>query len=153
MGHKEVITIGSVSRDDAAHVFEFLAPDFRRRRAAVRSFTHNDPEFVFWIYPDGKLLDAKRGHKANPPKGFEWILQDEPDYGGFLRGRVARRFEYQLIVVYCRPELLVENKMAIEQLLKGLEEMPIPIDDSALVVSDNGDIYGTVLDLMDRLYD
>ncbi|MEW6732150.1 MAG: hypothetical protein AB1489_12550 [Acidobacteriota bacterium] len=148
-----MITIGSVSRDEATRIFEFLASDFRGRRAAVRTFTHTDPEFVFWIYPDGKLLDAKRGHKANPPKGYEWILKDEPEYGGFLRGRVARRFEHQLIVVYCRSELLAENQKAMEQLLNGLDQMPIPIDDSALVVSDNGDIYGTVVDLMDRSYD
>jgi hypothetical protein len=145
-----MITVGSVSRAQAARVFEFLAPEFRGRRAAVRSFTHADPEFVFWIYPDGTLLDAKRGHKANPPQGFEWILRDEPEYGGFLRGRVARRFEHQLIVVYCRPELLADDTAAMRQLLAGLEQMPLPIDDTALVVSDNGDLYGTVLDLYDR---
>ena len=145
-----MITVGSVRREDAASVFEFLAPEYRGRRAAVRAFTHSDPEFVFWIAPDGTLLDAKRGHKANPPKGFEWILRDEPDYGGFLRGRVARRFEHQLIVVYCRPELLAEKKEAMTQLLDGLDQMPIPIDNSALVVSDNGDIYGTITDLLDR---
>src|SRR5262249_21167818 len=142
-----MITIGSVSREEASAVFEFLAPEVRGRRAAIRAFTHADPEFVFWVYPDGTLLDAGRGHKANPPPGFEWILRDEPDYGGFLRGRVARRFDDQLIVVYCRPELLAENREAIDQLLDGLAQMPIPIEENALVVSDNGDIYGTVTDL------
>jgi len=145
-----MITVGSVSRVDAAAIFEFLAVEFRGRRAALRTFTHTDPEFVFWIAPNGKLIDAKRSHKANPPKGFEWILNDEPVYGGFLRGRVARRFKHQLIVVYCRPELLAEDAAAIDQLLAGIDQMPIPIDESSLVVSDNGDIYGTVLDLEDR---
>ncbi len=28
--------------------------------------------------------------------------------------------------------------------------MPIPIDDSAIVISDNADIYGNYLDLLDR---
>lgn len=30
--------------------------------------------------------------------------------------------------------------------------MPLPRDDSALVVSDNGDIYGTVSDLWERYW-
>jgi hypothetical protein len=76
--------------------FEFLAPHWRGRRTAIHAFTHADPEFVFWVYPNRRLCDARRSHKANPPPGFEWIVRDEPDYGGFLRGRVARRFEHQL---------------------------------------------------------
>jgi len=147
-----MITVGSVSREQAADIFEFLASEFRGRRAAVRAFTHSDPEFVYWVSPDGRLIDAKRGHKANPPIGFEWILRDEPDYGGFLRGRVARRFEHQLVVVYCRPELLADNRDAIRQLLSGLGSLPLPLDETALVVSDNGDIYGTVSDLRERAY-
>jgi hypothetical protein len=145
-----MVTVGAVTREEAAEVFEFLAAEYRGRRAAVRQFTHTDPEFVFWIYPDGTLLDAGRGHKANPPPGFEHILDDKRDYGGFLRGRVARRFDQQLIVVYCRPDHLAENKAAIRQLLAGLDHLPIPLDDEALIVSDNGDIYGTLLDLIER---
>ncbi len=146
-----MITSGSVSREQAASVFNFLAWEFRGRRTAMRAFTHADPEFVFWISPRGKLIDAKNGHKANPPRGFEWIVEDEPDYGGFLRGRVARHLENQIVVVYCRPELLLQSRTAIHQLLAGLDQMPVPIDDAALVVSDNADIYGTVIDLEERL--
>ena len=137
-----MITVGSIARDKAAQTFEFLAPDFRGRRAAMRAFTHAAPEFVFWIAPDGELFDAREAHKDNPPPDHEWILNDEPDYGGFLRGRVARRFEQQLIAIYCRAELLANDKNAIAQLLDGLSRMPIPIDEDALVVSDNADIYG-----------
>jgi hypothetical protein len=145
-----MLTVGSVPREQATEVFEFLATEFRGRRKAVRLFTHTDPEFVFWVSPQGELIDAKRGHKANPPKGFEHILDDKRNYGGFLRGRVARRFEHQLIVVYCWPELLAEDQAAIRQLLSGLDQMPLPIEENALVISDNGDIYGTVRDLTDR---
>ena len=53
-------------------------------------------------------------------------------------------------MVYCRPELLASNEDAVRQLLTGLSQMPIPIDDDALVVSDNADIYGTVRDLWGR---
>ena len=145
-----MITVGSIAREEAAQTFEFLAPNFRGRRNAMRAFTHTAPELVFWIAPDGELLGAGNAHKANPPENYEWILGDEPDYGGFLRGRVARLFEQQLVVIYCRAELLADNKDAIAQLLDGLDQMPIPIDETALVVSDNADIYGTVSDLREK---
>jgi len=41
---------------------------------------HGVPEFMFWIYPDGKLHDAKTSHRAHPPPGFAHILKSEPDY-------------------------------------------------------------------------
>lgn len=144
-----MITVGSVGREVAAQTFDFLAQNFRGRRNAMRAFTHTAPEFVFWVAPNGELLDAGDAHRKNPPENYEWILSDEPDYGGFLRGRVARRFEHQLIVVYCRPELLKDDKLAIARLLDGLGQ--IPIDENALIVSDNADIYGTVSDLNDAI--
>ena len=103
-----------------------------------------------WISPEGELHDAKRSHRENPPRGFAHIIDDEPDYGGFLRGRIARLDEHQLIVVYCRSEALAESGPAVAQLLKGLAQVPSPIDDDALVISDNADVYGTMQDLMDR---
>lgn len=85
-----MITAGSIDRESAAKNFPFLAEHFPGRRNAIRDLTHCDPELVFWIYPDGKLHDAKRSHKDNVPRGFEHILKEEPDYGGFLRGRIVR---------------------------------------------------------------
>jgi len=131
-------------------MFDFLADGFRGRRKAMHDLTHAAPEFVFWIYPDGKLLDARTSHRDNPPPGHEHILRDELDYGGFLRGRVVRYGGNQLLAIYCRAEALAGPTTALRQLLKGLSQMPVPIDDSALVVSDNGDIYGTVADLYVR---
>ncbi|HWB04497.1 MAG TPA: hypothetical protein VG796_15825 [Verrucomicrobiales bacterium] len=148
-----MVTLGSVSRDQACRWFPFLAEVFRGRREALRQLTHGLPEFVFWIYPDGRLHDARHSHRAYPPPGYEHILADEPDYGGFLRGRVVRPLDQQLIAVYCREEALAAATPSLKQLLTGLEQMPMPIDDEALVVSDNGDIYGTVADLWQRYWD
>jgi hypothetical protein len=147
-----MITVGSISREQAAQTFDFLAEGFHGRRAAIRDLTHGAPEFVFWIYPDGRLHDARTSHKANPPRGYEYIVNDEPDYGGFLRGRVVRYGGQQLVAVYCRPAALATSTASLRQLLTGLEQMPIPIDDSALVVSDNADIYGSISDLWERSY-
>lgn len=145
-----MITVGSISRDFAVNRFPFLASHYPGRRNAIRDLTHRDPEFVFWIFPDGKLHDARRSHRDNVPKGYDHILRDEPDYCGFLRGRVVRLDGRQLIVVYCRPEALAEPGSSVDQFLRGLDQMPVPIDDEALVVSDNADIYGTVADVWKR---
>jgi hypothetical protein len=65
---------------------------------------------AFLLGPAGKLFDVKDAHKKHQPRGYEHILDDEPDYCGFLRGRVARNFENQLIVVCCREEALARDK-------------------------------------------
>jgi len=98
------------------------------------------PDFVFWIHPDGALHDAGDSHARNVARGFEHIVQDEPDYGGFLRGRVVSQNEHQLIVVYCRAEALASSGRALMQFLRGVESIPVPIVHDALVVSDNADI-------------
>jgi hypothetical protein len=145
-----MITVGSVSREEAALHFPFLAQKFSGRRKAIKEFTHRGPDFVFWIYPDGRLFDARDAHIKNVPRGFEHILQDEPDYGGFLRGRVASLLEQQLIVLYCREEALAAPGEKLTQLLTGLAVIPIFVADEALVISDNGDLYGTFADLLER---
>jgi hypothetical protein len=145
-----MITVGSVSRDKAARLFPFLAPDARDRRAALREFAHRDPELVFWVSPDGDLGDARHSPLQNPPRNFARTLGDEPDYGGFLRGRVVRSEGHQLVIVHCRPEALEADGPQVKQLLTGLTRAPVPIDEGALVISDNTDIYGTIGDLRAR---
>lgn len=145
-----MITVGSVSREDAAKQFAFLAATVSARRKAIKEFTHRDPDYVFWIAPDGRLHDARRSHRDNVPRGYESILDDEPDYGGFLRGRLASVGKDQLLVVYCREEALAVAGEKLDQFLAGLSKLPVPVQDDALVISDNGDIYGTVADLYQR---
>lgn len=145
-----MLTVGSVTREAAAIRFSFLAEKVSGRRNQIKEFTHRDPDFVFWIYPDGRLHDAKLSHRDNIPRGHESILRDEPDYGGFLRGRVASFGSDQLVVVYCRPETLAAPGEKLDQFLTGISRLPIPLQDEALVVSDNADIYGTVADLIER---
>jgi hypothetical protein len=146
-----MITVGSMSREQAARKFYFLQENIRGRRKAINELTHKDPDFVFWIYPDGRLFDAKDAHIRNYPKGHQWILADEPDYGGFLRGRVATSVNGQVIVVYCRPETLAYERARIGQFLDGIGQLPIPVAADALVISDNGDIFGTIKDMEARM--
>ena len=89
-------------------------------------------------------------HRDNVPRGHESIVEDEPDYGGFLRGRMASFGEDQLVVVYCREETLATAGEKLDQFFAGISKLPVPVQDDALVISDNGDIYGTVSDLYQR---
>jgi hypothetical protein len=126
-----MVTVGSVTREEAAGRFPFLAARYPGRRAAIREFTHRDPEYVFWVWPDGRLADARGSHRRNPPRGHEYILDDEPDYGGFLRGRVASLLDDQLIVVYYRPEALAAPGATLTQLLAGDRRLRPPSGGSA----------------------
>ena len=145
-----MITVGSISREALAAVFPFLAERYAGRRSAIKELTHGRPDFVFWVYPDGRLHDARDAHARNVPRGYEHILDDEPDYGGFLRGRIVSSRGKQLVVVYCRPEALAAPGPALSQLLRAMRAAPVPLADDAIVVSDNADIYGTLADLEDR---
>ena len=147
---ERVITVGSVSRAKIAEVFPFLGEQFSGRRNAIKELTHAQPDFVFWIFPDGRLHDARDAHARNVPKGYESIVDDEPDYGGFLRGRIVTSRGRQLVVVYCRSEALAQAGPKLTQFMRAVRQVPVPIADDAIVISDNADIYGTLMDLEDR---
>lgn len=145
-----MITVGSVSREDAARWFPFLSPSAPGRRTAMRDFTHRDPEFVFLdlsrraalrreTQPSREPAEGLRAHHRRRT-GLRWLPSRSR--------RTTRR--PPLIVVYCRSEALAEHGPAVAHLLAGLSRIPSPIDDDALVVSDNADIYGTVADLAAR---
>jgi hypothetical protein len=53
-------------------------------------------------------------------------------------------------VVYCRPEALAEGGAKLGQFAAGISRIPVPLSPDALVVSDNGDLYGTVADVLGR---
>lgn len=148
-----MITVGSLSRDQDAEEFTFLAPRFRGRRNAIKELTHAQPDFVFWNHRDGRLHDARNAHARNVPRGYEHILDDEPDYGGLIRGRIATVRGRQLVVVYCRPAALAAPGPTLTQFMRGLSTVPVPVAADALVISDNADLYGTLADLTNRQAD
>lgn len=65
----------------------------------IRIVTHATPILVFWVSPDGKVIDAEDGHHENPPGGDRSILSD-PTHKGHLRGRAAYFDDKIYIVVY-----------------------------------------------------
>lgn len=65
----------------------------------IRIVTHTSPILVFWVSPDGRIIDARDGHHGNPPEGDRSILSD-PTHKGYLRGRAAYFGDKIYIVVY-----------------------------------------------------
>ncbi len=75
-------------------ILEEAAPN-----VAIRAITHAKPLLVFWVAPDGKVIDAGNAHFDNPPQRDKSILSS-PTHKGHLRGRVALVGNTAYIVVY-----------------------------------------------------
>lgn len=84
------------------HTQEFkqiLKEEMSNRYKAIRTITHSSPLLVFWISPDGVVIDAKNAHRENPPNGDKSIFSDKT-HKGFLRGRVAYIGSVPYCVIY-----------------------------------------------------
>lgn len=66
---------------------------------AIRSITHATPLMVFWVTPDGKILDAGDAHHDNPPLGDRSVLADSK-FKGHLRGRCALFGDVAYFIIY-----------------------------------------------------
>ncbi|MGD1841629.1 MAG: hypothetical protein ACFB0B_12140 [Thermonemataceae bacterium] len=151
MSNLSMITVGSVSREEATQRFYFLERRFTGRKKAIQDFTHAHPEFNFWIDPTGKLWDAREAqrHRINKlPTDLPENVMQESD---FLKGHLARQFEDQIIIVHCDQEALIDNQRKLKQLVVGIAQIPVFIHKDALVISDQGDLYGTLEDIERRL--
>jgi hypothetical protein len=82
------------------HSKEFLAiMEQASPNAAIRAITHARPLLVYWITPEGEVIDAGNEHFANPPKGDKSVLS-HPTHKGHLRGRAALFGASLYITVY-----------------------------------------------------
>ena len=82
------------------HSSEFLAIlEQASVDTAIRAITHSRPLLVFWVTPEGEVLDAGNEHFANPPKGDKTVLSS-PTHKGHLRGRAALIGNVVYVVVY-----------------------------------------------------
>ncbi|MBW4056850.1 MAG: hypothetical protein HIU83_15925 [Proteobacteria bacterium] len=82
------------------HSKEFLAiMEQASPNAAIRAITHARPLLVYWVTPEGNVIDAGNEHFANPPKGDKSVLSS-PTHKGHLRGRAALIGALLYITVY-----------------------------------------------------
>lgn len=66
---------------------------------AIRAITHSQPLLVFWVMPEGEVLDAREAHHDNPPHGDRSVLAHRT-HKGHLRGRAAFIGDHLYIVIY-----------------------------------------------------
>ena len=82
---------------------------------AIRAITHKTPLLVFWVSPEGRIIDAKDAHFDNPPPGDRSILSHKT-HKGHLRGRSALIGNTIYIVIYA--DNLNDLSMRQEALLR-----------------------------------
>jgi hypothetical protein len=56
----------------------------------------------------------------------------------------------QILVVYCEEQALAKKGDKLKQFISGISCIPVDLLDDTLIISDNGDIYGTYSDLIER---
>jgi hypothetical protein len=82
------------------HSKEFLAIlEQSSPNAAIRTITHANPLLVYWVSPEGEVIEAGNAHFDNPPKGDKSVLSS-PTNKGHLRGRAALIGHVLYITVY-----------------------------------------------------
>ncbi len=82
------------------HSKEFLAIlEQASPNAAIRAITHSQPLLVYWVSPEGEVIEAGDAHFDNPPKGDKSVLSS-PTNKGHLRGRAALIGAVLYITVY-----------------------------------------------------
>lgn len=146
---RQMISVGSLSRERIAESSPFLAPKFRGRRNAIKELTHVRPDSSFGSIPMA-VFTTPETHTPATCRGHEHLVDDKPDYGGFLRGRIVASRGRQLVVVYCRPAALAVPGPALTQFLRGIDGVPVPLAGDTIVISDNADLYDTLADLAER---
>lgn len=103
-------------------------------------------EYIFWISPEGGLEEAPKGHQEKTRFMMTPEEYQLSEHYNYLRGRVGRTMDnQQFIMVYNLKDEFITSKRKIKQLQRGIDALPIPIDDNAIVVA-GGEVLGTVLD-------
>jgi hypothetical protein len=68
----------------------------------------------------------------------------------FLEAESQAILEISSLLFTVEKNLLHVTKKKNKQFLKGISQLPLPIQSSALVINDNADIYGTLEDIAKR---
>ncbi len=114
---------------------------------AIKTITHNKPIFVFWVSPNGEVIDAKDAHHKNPPNKDKSVLSDKK-HKGYLRGRAAFIGGKIYIVIYG----MKDKELSIYQLALLKRSYPRLLDeiknritnkkliDSAIFITEMGSV-------------
>lgn len=106
---------------------------------AIRTITHKHPLLVFWVNPEGEVVDATPSHRSSPPNGDPSIFGSKT-HKGYLRGRAAYIGKVIYIVIYG-----TENKKLTKQQLSLLRRSaPRLIDEISTRTFTKEDAYNAI---------
>jgi hypothetical protein len=115
---------------------------------AIRAITHTKPLLVFWVSPEGKIIDAKEAHHDNPPNGDKSILSHKTHKGN-LRGRAALIGDIIYIVIYGEGQVEINNRQlallrrAYPNILRAIKvknNILQDLIDTAIFINEIGDV-------------
>jgi hypothetical protein len=141
------VTVGSVNREAAGLRYPFLAENHRRAatQLAIQSLATTEPNYFFSIHLDGSVhsllnLNELRAHSAGTTADSDDLLL-----------QVLGMTQGQLIITFLLDEdALAQPGPRLNQFVTGVQNISFPLDQSAFVISDEGDLYGTLGDVIDR---
>lgn len=142
------ITVGSIKRKDATIKFPFLSDKLTRieTKRATQNLSSNDYNCFFKIKPDGNIhtiLDIKNCSEIYKSK-------ENINLNDFLFVQIIEMVHEQLIVVFYRVDEIAFPSLKGKQLIEGIKKVGLSIHKDTLVISDEGDIYGNLIDIANR---
>jgi len=144
----ERITVGSFSREQAAVRFPFLAHGRTRlhTQRAVQQLTSTDLNYYYRIREDGSIHSQLN---LNNLERFEQT-GERVDYESFLLVQIISMIQGQLVIAFSQREELAFPGPRVVQLYRGIEQFSVQVYETALVISDEGDIFGLFADFVAR---
>ena len=116
---------------------------------AIRSITHSKPLLVFWVSPEGKVLDARDSHHDNPPDKDRSVLSHK-SHKGHLRGRAAFIGDVIYIAIYGEGQIELNQKQKLllgrsyQAILRKIKDKNIELSqsilDSSVFINEIGDV-------------
>lgn len=147
-------TTGTVTREEAAKRFHFLGNTCRKDSImeAIKQLVKSNKSFHVWIEQNGSAEENSETdsieesiHLSSTQSGERKTKDSD-----YIYVQIIHALHDQLIVVYFQSELLGFPGSQTLRFVKGMQSIKSPYDYSALVISDQGDLYGTMEDVVQR---
>jgi hypothetical protein len=142
------ITVGSISREAAAMRYPFLAETCRRTatQAAIQSLATTEPNYFFSIRVDGTIQSLLNLNELQAHTVGRTAESDD-----LLLLQVLGMTQGQLMITFLLDaDALAQPGPRLGQFVAGVQNISIPLDHAAFVISDEGDLYGTLSDVIGR---
>lgn len=144
------ITVGSLTRAEVSAKYRFLADEYKpgTTQRAIQQLSTSDPNYFFRIRSDGTIHSLLNLNELNPAVAH--AHGEAIDFDTFMFLQVINMIHGQLIIAYSELEGLAFPSPRLTQFVKAVQQISIPLAETAIVLSDQGDLYGTLADVKAR---